>query len=106
MYSICLNPEKCKFMVRQGKILGNIVSKNGISTDMDKVKAIVELPRPINAKGVQCFMGHCGYYKQFIFMYAMIANPFYALLVHFEWIDECEKSFNKLKNALVSTPIF
>ena len=36
VYSICLNPEKCKFMVRQGKILSHIVSKNGISTDMDK----------------------------------------------------------------------
>ena len=48
-------------MVRQGKILGHIVSKNDISTDMDKVKVIVELSRPINAKGVQCFMGHCGY---------------------------------------------
>ena len=48
---------------------------------MDKVKVIVELPRPINAKGVQCFMGHCGYYKRFIFMYAVIAKPLYALLV-------------------------
>ena len=43
-YRICLNPEKCKFMVRQGKILGHIVSGNGISTDEDKIKVIVELP--------------------------------------------------------------
>ena len=52
VYTICLNLDKCKFMVRQGKILCHIVSKNGISTDMDKVKVVVELPRPINAKGV------------------------------------------------------
>lgn len=62
IYRICLNPEKCKFMVCQGKILGHIVSKNGTSTDMDKIQAIVTLPRPINARGVQCFKGHCGYY--------------------------------------------
>ena len=105
LYRICLNPEKCKFMVRQGKILGHIVSKNGISTDMDKIKIIAELPRPINAKGVQCFMGHCGYYRRFIFMYAVIAKPLYALLVEFEWTDDCEKSFMTLKNALVSAPI-
>ena len=90
VYSICLNLEKCKFMVRQGKVLGHIVSKKGISTDMDKVKVIVELPRPITAKGVQCFMGHCGYYKWFIFMYAVIAKPLYALLVQFEWTNKCE----------------
>ena len=59
VYRICLNPDKCKFMVRQGKILGHIVSANGISTDEDKIKVIVELPHPIHAKGVQIFMGHC-----------------------------------------------
>ena len=30
-----------------------IVSKNGISTDMEKINVIVKLPCPINAKGVQ-----------------------------------------------------
>ena len=40
----------CVFMVRQGKILGNIVSKNGISTDFEKIEVIVSLPRPRNAK--------------------------------------------------------
>ncbi|MCO5554904.1 hypothetical protein L7F22_008442 [Adiantum nelumboides] len=33
LYRLCLNPEKCAFMVRQGKILGHIVSKNRILTD-------------------------------------------------------------------------
>ena len=44
-------------MVRQGKILGHIVSKNDISTDFEKIKVIVELPRPRNVKQVQGFMG-------------------------------------------------
>ena len=105
IYRICLNPDKCKFMVQQGKILGHIVSKNGISTDEEKIAVIVTLPRPINAKGVQVFMGHCGYYRRFIFMYASIARPLYALLVVFEWTEDCEVAFEKLKIALVTAPI-
>ena len=105
IYRISLNPEKCKFMVRQGKILGHIVSKNGISTDLDKISVIVDLPRPLNYKGVQIFMGHCGYYRRFIYMYAAIARPLYALLVVFNWTNECDISFEKLKKALVSAPI-
>ena len=66
VYRICLNSDKCKFMVRQGKILGHIMSANGISTDEDKIKVIDELPHPIHAKGVQIFMGHCSYYRRFI----------------------------------------
>ena len=80
-YRICLNPEKCVFMVRQGKILGHIVSANGISTDVDKIKIIAELPRPTIIKQVQSFMGHCGYYRKFIYMYAITAKPLYGLIV-------------------------
>ena len=83
LYIICLNQEKCVFMVRQGKILGHIVSANGIATDQYKIKVILELPRPMHYKGVQIFMGHCGYYRRFIYMYAEIARPLYALLVEF-----------------------
>ena len=50
-------------------------------------------------------MGHCGYYRRFIYMYAEIARPLYALLVEFNWTDKCEDSFEKLKQALITAPI-
>ena len=50
-------------------------------------------------------MGHCGYYRRFIYMYAEIAKPLYGLLIIFEWKEDCEESFQKLKQALVSAPI-
>ena len=90
VYHTCLNPHKCKFMVRQGKTLGHIVSTNGISMDKEKIKVIVQLPWPIHAKGLQFFMGECGYYHRFIYMYANVSRPLYTLLIVFEWMDECE----------------
>ena len=48
IYQIYLNPKKCKFMVRQG---GHIVSRNNISTDLDNIKVIIDVPRPENLKG-------------------------------------------------------
>ena len=106
IYRICLNPEKCVFMVRQGKILGHIVSKNGISTDEAKISAIVAMPKPENPKQVQSFMGHCGYYRRFIFQYAYIARPLYALLVAFTCTKECNVALEKVQNALISSPIY
>ena len=50
-------------------------------------------------------MGYCGYYCRFIYMYAEIARPLYALLVEFLWTEECKDSFEKLKQALITTPI-
>ena len=52
LYKLSLNPEKCVFMVCQGKIMGHIVSKNGILTDEAKIIAIVVMPKPENPKQV------------------------------------------------------
>ena len=84
----------------QGKILGHIVSKNGVCTNEEK-----NMPRPKNARKLQAFMGHCGYYQRFIFQYASIAQPLYALIVAYDRTDECEQSFQKLRNTLMEAPI-
>ena len=92
-------------MVRQENILGHIVSKNGICIDEEKIQVIVNMPRPKNTKEVQVFMGHCGYYWRFMFQYASIAQPLYALIVAYNWTDECEQSFQKLNNTHIEAPI-
>ena len=38
-------------------------------------------------------------------MYAKIARPLYALLVEFIWTEECEESFEKLRQTLITAPI-
>ena len=85
--------------------MGHIVSRNGISTDKENIAIVIELPGPLNAKGVQIFMGHYGYYHRFIYFYAKIAKPLYELLVVFEWMEDCEEAFGKLNQALVLAPI-
>ena len=71
-------------MVKKGRMLGHIVSKNGISTNLDKLNIIVDIPRPTNVKEVQAFMGHYGYYRRFIYMYVVIAKPIYGLITTFD----------------------
>jgi hypothetical protein len=41
-----LNPEKCVFGVRQGKILGYLVSHRGIEANPTKIKAIINMAAP------------------------------------------------------------
>ena len=38
-------------------------------------------------------------------MYVVIAKPLYALITEFNWTEQCEQSFNKLKECLTSAPI-
>ena len=45
-YKLRLNPNKCTFGVRSGKLLGFIVSEKGIEVDPAKDKAIQDMPTP------------------------------------------------------------
>jgi hypothetical protein len=42
-YQLKLNPTKCIFGVKSGKLLGFMVCNEGIKVDPDKVKAIQEM---------------------------------------------------------------
>ncbi|RDX77613.1 hypothetical protein CR513_42232, partial [Mucuna pruriens] len=45
-YRLRLNPTKCTFGVKTGKLLGFIVNERGIKLDLDKVKVIRNMPPP------------------------------------------------------------
>ena len=95
-------------MVREGIVLGHLVSKRGIEVDRAKIEVIEQLPPPINIRGIRSFLCHAGFYRHFIKDFSHIARPLTNLLakdVPFEFDDACLKSFNILKKALISSPI-
>ena len=67
-------------MVRQGIVLGHIISEKGIEVDKAKVKLIVKLPSPTNIKGVRQFLGNAGFYRRFIKDFSKLSKPLCELL--------------------------
>jgi hypothetical protein len=63
---LVLNWEKCHFMVREGILLGHLISERGIEVDRAKIEVIEQLPPPVNVKGIRSFLGHAGFYRRFI----------------------------------------
>lgn len=60
-FKLRLNPTKCTFGVRSGKLLGFLVSERGIEVDPAKIKAIQEMPVPKIEKQVRGFLGRLNY---------------------------------------------
>jgi hypothetical protein len=65
-YKMMLNPDKCSFGVSSGKLLGYLVSHQGIKANPKKVKAIDDMQSPHNKKEVQKLAGMMAALSQFI----------------------------------------
>ncbi|CAN6700866.1 unnamed protein product [Malus baccata var. baccata] len=106
--NLVLNWEKCHFMVKQGIVLGHIISEKGIEVDKSKVDLVRHLPSPTSVREVRSFLGHAGFYRRFIKDFSKIAQPLCRLLqkeVVFEFDEACSTAFKHLKEALTSAPI-
>ncbi|KAM1342673.1 hypothetical protein ACFX2F_006964 [Malus domestica] len=106
--NLVLNWEKCHFMVKQGIVLGHIVSAKGIEVDKSKIDLVRYLPSPTSVREVRSFLGHARFYRRLIKDFSKISQPLCRLLqkdVPFKFDDECEKAFNHLKEMLTSAPI-
>ena len=76
--------------------------------DPAKIVVIINFPVPTTEKQLRSILGHTGYYQKFIQGYALITTPMEKFLkkdVSFFWDDECQKSFELLKENMVSAPI-
>ena len=65
-FGISLNPKKSNFTMKEGKLLGHIISEEGIRIDPDRVAAIQKIGMPINKKEIQSFLGKVNYLRRFI----------------------------------------
>jgi len=107
-YELKLNPAKCSFGVKSGKLLGFVVSDKGIEVDPDKVKAIQSMPSPKTEKEVRGFLGRLNYIARFIAQLTTTCEPVFRLLRKKNpgiWNEECEEAFNKIKQYLQSPPL-
>ncbi|GFT13345.1 retrovirus-related Pol polyprotein from transposon 297 [Trichonephila clavipes] len=105
---IILNKDKCNLASDIFIYLGLIISKDGIKTDDNKVKAITEMKPPKNNKEVSKCLGMGGWYHIFIPNYADIREPLYRLKkkeAKFNWSTEAQDSFTKVKRALTEAPV-
>ena len=65
-YGISLNPKKSLFGLEEGKLLGHIISKDGIRIDSARIEAILQIPHPRNVKELQNFLGKINFLRRFI----------------------------------------
>ena len=77
---IRLNPEKCVFGVRAGKLLGFLVSERGIEANPEKIDAIQQMKPPSSVHEVQKLAGRIAALSRFLSKAAKRGLPFFKTL--------------------------
>lgn len=113
-----LKLEKCAFFRMEVKYLGHIISRDGVSTDPERIAAVSSWVQPTRVSELRSFLGFASYYRRFVAGISKLAAPFHRLvgemnkvrgsnhqrLVATAWTKECEDSFQTLKKRLASAP--
>jgi hypothetical protein len=105
---LVLDWEKFHFMVKQGIVLGHVISERRIEVDKAKLDTVEQLPPPTDVKSLRSFLGHVGFYGRFIKDFSKITKPLTQLLlkdVAFDFDEKFLAALRTLKNAFVSAPI-
>ena len=63
---LTLAPQKCHLFYSSVLLLGHKVSRLGLSTHEEKVRAILELRRPTKLAELQTFLGMVVYFSSFV----------------------------------------
>ena len=103
-----LNFEKCKFLKKNLEFFGLVLTEQGVSPYPNEVEAFSNTQRPKIVSEVRSLLGMANYSSKFIKDYATITKPLRELTrknTRFTWTQQHQAAYDKLKHALLNSPI-
>ena len=101
-----LKPRKCKFCRKETEFLGRLVTPDGLKITKSKENTARFWPIPQTSREVDSFLGFMNYHRDHIRGFADISMPLYQIggKNQFQWGEEQQKAFDKLKEMVLTAP--
>ena len=101
---------KSKLQLRLDKIvfMGHLISKDGLKSDPDKVKAITNMKPPTSLQELRRYLGMVNYLAKFLPNLSDILQPLHMLTkrdVTWTWSESQESAFQSVKQLITNTPV-
>ncbi|XP_019053168.1 PREDICTED: uncharacterized protein LOC109114647 [Nelumbo nucifera] len=100
--------KKCIIATDRVLFLGYTISREGVSVDPKKVRAIIEWPIPKTLVEAQSFHGVANFYQRFISNFSIVMAPYTNCMktnTNFLFIIEAERAFIEIKVRLIAAPV-
>ena len=108
MNNVKFNYDKLQYKKTQVDFFGETYTTDGRKPSSDKVKAIADMPQPVNKKEVQSFIGMVNYLSKFTPRLSELAECLRDLIrvnVPFQWGPEHTEAFMSIKQEIVQAPV-
>ena len=105
---LTLNRDKRHFSQKQVIFLGQILNKDGVHPDNEKVEAIQKFRRPKNVGDVRRFLGMFNHLSKFAPHLSHTAKPLRELLCkgnHWLWGEPQQTAFREVTEILITSPV-
>ena len=104
---IKLNRDKLELRMEKISFMGHIISREGLKTDPEKVRAITDFPTPASVEELRRFLGMVNYLARYVPHLTDLVHPLSNLLrndVLWQWSPAQDSAFTKTKQAITSAP--
>jgi hypothetical protein len=94
--------------MKEGKLLGHVVSAERVRIDPSRVETIQTLALPRSKKEVQSFLGKIHFLRRFVSNFVELVKHITTMLRkgnEIKWTIESRNSFNHIKKALTEAPM-
>ena len=106
-FGISLNPNKSQFALEKGKLLGHIISVEGVNIDPARVQPIHTLSIPRSKRDIQSFLGKFNFIRRFIPNFADLVKHITSMLTKaskIKWTNASRISFEGIKKPIMEAP--
>ena len=103
-----LGLKKLQFRVKEVRFHGHVLSAEGLKADPDKVRAVLDMPNPTGAKGVQRCVRFVNYLARFMPRLSEVCEPLRRLLdkdVLWHWLPKHDTAMKEIKALVTAVPV-
>lgn len=112
-------PKKCHFGYDKLNLLGRVISREGLSVKDSRAKSLMDIAEPETAEQLFHVLGLFGYYRMFVYRYALIMEPLTRLTkglnisksnrgwktTRIAWGSKQQEAFDRIKKIMSNPPV-
>lgn len=102
------NEKKMRLRLPEVSYIGHLLTATGVQPDPEKIRAVVEMPRPQDKAGVQRFLGFVNYLARCLAQLSTVCEPLRRLTdkdAIWAWLPQHEQAIEKVKLLVTSAPV-